>query len=169
MLTLAMHPEAYMAYDLSKGTLYKIWKGSLALNGAPFNNLKTIQPTSVGSRYVEDTTRDATWTLRSNKGLQQITYLYRGYRLLREEIVLSYGFCASEVDTIWVEEQPEIGVNREGTVRATRAFSLKGLASGDTLHLEDAFGEVDLYQERVALAKGSPAPGGCSTPCSYLT
>ena len=148
MLTLAMHQEVYLAYDLSKGTLYKAWKGDIALNGAPFNNLKTIQPTSVGASYLEDSLDHAMWTLKSSSGIHIPAYVYRGYRLTPNRILLQYALVPPTGDTIWVGEEPRIRVKGSQNPSYERHFMVKGLPKGDSLSLVDAGGEVFLTQEK---------------------
>src|SRR5450432_3550681 len=51
MLTLALDPECYVAYDLAHCNLYKAWKGGVALEGAAYTNKKNVQPTTWGKSY----------------------------------------------------------------------------------------------------------------------
>src|SRR6267378_1178855 len=51
MLTLALDPECYVAYDLAHCTLYKAWKGGVTLEGAAYTNKKNVQPTTWGKSY----------------------------------------------------------------------------------------------------------------------
>ncbi|MBX2817634.1 MAG: hypothetical protein KTR24_16615 [Saprospiraceae bacterium] len=51
MLTVALEDDWYLAYDLEYGDLYKMWQGGVHWDGAVFNSIKTIQPSSWGETY----------------------------------------------------------------------------------------------------------------------
>ena len=54
MLSLALSTDRYIAYDVEKCGLYKFWQGGIYWDGAAYNNIKTVQPTSWGTAYWEE-------------------------------------------------------------------------------------------------------------------
>lgn len=48
MLTLQYAGNNFLAYDLQHMQPYKFWTGGVLWQGAAFNNVKTIQPSSFG-------------------------------------------------------------------------------------------------------------------------
>src|SRR5262245_41252081 len=63
MLTLALDSECYAAYDLERCTLYKLWKGGVSMEGAPYTDKKNVQPTSWGKDYLMDSLRRFGWVI----------------------------------------------------------------------------------------------------------
>src|SRR5262245_43327467 len=57
MLTLALDPECYVAYDLANCLLYKAWKGGVSMEGAAYSDKKNVQPTTWGTSYFADNIR----------------------------------------------------------------------------------------------------------------
>lgn len=153
MLTLAMHPEVYLAYELSQGSLYKAWKGDIALNGAAFNNLKTIQPSSVGITYLVDSSQGPTWQWFHQGALQSPDYIYLGYHIQHNRIELNYRLHLSSGDDIFVTEYPEISIKADGVPQLERGFAIPNLPKGDTLYLYDACTQIKLDGQKVYLQK----------------
>ncbi len=61
MLTLALDTSCYVAYDLARCTLYKVWKGGVMMEGAPYTNVKNVQPTTWGKSYFSDSLHLGKW------------------------------------------------------------------------------------------------------------
>ena len=153
VLTLAMHPEVYLAYELSKGSLYKAWKGDIALNGAAFNDLKTIQPTSVGLSYLEDSTQGSTWEW-FHLGVKEVpTFTYLGYHIHNKRIQLSYLLRLSNGDSLYVTEYPEVLLKPQGSIILERSFAVPNLPKGDTLYLYDANTVIKLAAQKNPIQK----------------
>src|SRR5690349_10622372 len=79
MLTLALNPECYVAYDLADCTLYKAWKGGVTLEGAAYTNVKNVQPTSWGAAYYDDTIQHSKWIVEVNGKRESFKMVSKGY------------------------------------------------------------------------------------------
>src|SRR5690606_4923871 len=88
MLTVALDSSMYAAYDLPHCTLYKVWKGGVSLEGAPYTNKKNVQPVTWGTSY-SDTLLNK-WTVQKNGTNDSFQLYSKGYRLSGNQICLKY-------------------------------------------------------------------------------
>jgi cytochrome c len=124
MLTLALDSSMYAAYDLAHCTLYKVWKGGVSLEGAPFTNKKNVQPTTWGTDYSD--TLNNRWVVEIGGKPDSFELLSKGYRLKNNQIYLKYFLVLSSKDTVQIEERPEF-VNDEGRPGFERQFTVGGV------------------------------------------
>jgi len=122
MMTLALDEEMYVAYDLERCALYKTWKGGLALNGATFNNLKTVQPTSWGITYQVDSLLRPRWTIEQDGKHYQPEVTFAGYTIESNKLTYQYRFILSQSDTCMLYEYPEYVANNEKQISLVRTF-----------------------------------------------
>lgn len=140
MLTLALHPELFVAYDLEKSQLYKVWKGGVFLEGTVYTNKKNIQPTSWGVHYQQQEVVLNNWQIRyESQDLSDINIGYKGYVFENNQIWLNYAIMHPEIGTVFIKEKPEYVTNEEGNPGLERIFTVSGLAKG---------AEVILFSER---------------------
>src|SRR6187431_899879 len=144
MLTLALNPECYVAYDLARCVFYKAWKGGVTMEGAAYTDKKNVQPTSWGTSYFADSTRPFKWIVETEGKKDSFRILNKGYAFLHNQIYLKFILIPSSKDTIHIEERPEF-VQSKGKPAFERLFKTSGvpgnitisLQSGDTtFHLE---------------------------------
>ena len=136
MLTLALDKDCYVAYDLAHCTLFKVWKGGVSLDGAPYTDQKTIQPTSWGTAYISDSLLKSQWVAQA-KGkniLAQITN--KGYAFRKNQIYLKYALITTAGDTITLEERPEFVRSSTGKPGLERVFSTVNVPAGVTISLK---------------------------------
>ncbi|MEM7371084.1 MAG: cytochrome C [Bacteroidota bacterium] len=115
MLSLALNPEMYVAYHTESCRLYQIWKGGIHLDGAPFKDIKTLQPTSWGTPYWKDSLTQDRWVVETIDSSFAITPAYQGYRILADnQVRLRYGIPLPNGSTVSIEEQPEYEQDEAG-------------------------------------------------------
>lgn len=107
MLTLALHKDCYVAYDLTTCKLYKAWKGGVLMDGAPYTDTKEVQPTSWGAAYLNDSSARFEWQVWQQNQNVLSKALFRGYSFKNQQIWLKYILITHTRDTLVVEERPE--------------------------------------------------------------
>ncbi len=146
MITLFLHEEMNVAYDLAKGTLYKIWKGGVNYDGAAFNNLKTVQPTSWGHTYFVDSLKDTSWEVEVKNQNVQPHVLFKGYTLHNNQLTFQYALV-HDGDTIQVMEKPECETINESEVGLVREFTLENVPEGMNIYVQVPQGRTLLIPE----------------------
>jgi cytochrome c len=144
MLTLALDSSCYIAYDLSRCTLYKAWKGGVTLEGAPYTDKKNVQPMSWGKAYFTDSLHVARWVTTINGKKSTAKVISKGYSFHNDQIGLSYEIRLATGDTIRIREQPEYIVGKNGEPGLERIFSATGIPSGVVVSLYSTDGTLSL-------------------------
>ncbi len=105
MISVLLDSQMYVAYDLAKCQLYKVWKGGIDIQGAPYTNVKNIQPTSWGVSYTSDETDPLRWVIL-REGKQIKGNISNTYYLFDEgEIEFGYRVIMGN-DTLKISERP---------------------------------------------------------------
>ncbi len=144
MLTVALDKDMYVAYDMARGTLYKVWKGGISMDGAAYTSKKEIQPTSWGADYLTDSTQHFTWTVQRDGKTQEVQMQSKGYLFRKNQIYLNYDLIVSGRDTISIEERPEYVRNTEGKPGLERIFVTKNVPPNVKLTLKATLGNLIL-------------------------
>ncbi|MDH5251201.1 MAG: cytochrome C [Cyclobacteriaceae bacterium] len=142
MLTLALDSSCYIAYDLSRCTLYKAWKGGVTLEGAPYTDKKNVQPMSWGKAYFTDSLHVARWVTTINGKKSTAKVISKGYSFHNDQIGLSYEIRLATGDTIRIREQPEYILGKNGEPGLERIFSATGIPSGVVVSLYSTDGTL---------------------------
>lgn len=135
MLTLALDSALYVSYDLSKGTLYKAWKGGVTLEGTVYTDKKNVQPSSWGKAYLEDSLKMSIWEVQKDGQKLPSRFIYRGYRINENRITLKHALVLDSRDTIHVEERPEFIRDKQGKPGLERSFSTSEIPAGILVRL----------------------------------
>jgi cytochrome c len=144
MLTLALHPEMYVAYDLTTCTIYKIWKGGVSKDGAAYTDKKTIQPSSWGAAYFLDNQHQFSWHVEVGGQNRLAKIISKGYSFTNNQITLNYALILEPADTAWVAERPEFVTDRTGKPGLERVFYVKNLPAKAVVKLTSATKEIVL-------------------------
>jgi cytochrome c len=136
MLTLALDPECYVAYDLAHCTLYKAWKGGVTLEGAVYTNKKNVQPTTWGKSYFSDSLHPFKWIAELDGKIDSFQIVNKGYVFRDNQINLKYLLILSSKDTIHIEERPEFIRNETGNPGLERLFKISNIPNGVTVSLK---------------------------------
>nr|MBX2871216.1 c-type cytochrome [Saprospiraceae bacterium] len=135
MLTLALAEGRYAAYDVEKCGLYKLWQGGVFWDGAAFNNIKTIQPTSWGTSYWEEIPEGRTWQIEWDKSEATIQPQFKGYKIQNNRITLQYTL-AWEEENIIITEQPDWRTHNEDSIIFQRIITTQGVPSQAKLYYQ---------------------------------
>ena len=135
MLTLALDSTFFVAYDLGRSQLYKVWKGGVTLEGTVYTDKKNVQPTSWGKAYYIDSLKQSGWELLHDGKQEPVTTVNKGYRLGDNSITLLYEIILPSGDTLAVEESPEFVRDKTGRPGLERKFKVEGLQDGLELWL----------------------------------
>jgi cytochrome c len=138
MLTLALDSALYVAYDLSRCTLYKAWKGGVTMEGTVYTAKKNVQPTSWGTAYASDSLQQLAWlaTLAGKQIPAEI--VNQGYVFKKGQIYLKHALVLSAGDTIQIEERPEFIQSASGKPGLERLFQTAAVPEGVTVSLKFA-------------------------------
>jgi cytochrome c len=145
MLTLAFDTSLYAAYDLQSCSLYKVWKGGVLMEGAPYTDKKNVQPTSWGTTYEVDTTGIAKWTVEVDGQSLTPNVIHKGHYFKGDEIHLKYMMILPTGDTLYVDENPAFvringlpGIKRSFKVTAPedRSIAIKHSSAGEIIDLK---------------------------------
>ena len=136
MLTLALDSSCYAAYDLARCTLYKVWKGGVAMEGAPYTDKKNVQPTTWGATYFSDSLHRARWVVTVNGIEHYPEVVSKGYTFLNNQISLKFQLHLHSGDTIYIEEQPEYVLSETGRPGLVRLFNTSKIPDGITISIK---------------------------------
>lgn len=144
MLTLALNKDCYAAYDLAHCTLYKVWKGGVSLDGAPYTDQKTIQPTSWGAAYGSDSTLNVKWVAEKGGKNVLASINNKGYVFRANQIYLQYALVTTVGDTISIEERPEFVRNASGKPGFERVFTTAHVPANVSVSLKSTTATLPL-------------------------
>lgn len=132
MLTLALAEDRYAAYDVEQCALYKVWQGGVFWEGAAFNNLKTVQPTTWGTSYWAPNASEKTWRIQGGKSETAIQTQFKGYQIKDNRITLEYALEWGKT-VIIVTEQPDWRVHDTDSIIFQRIMHTQGVPKGTQL------------------------------------
>jgi len=125
MITLALDSTCFVAYDLNKCGLYKVWKGGVNWEGIVYTDTKAMQPTTWGQHYLLDESFSTPWSIEVDGKIKKLDANFRGYRLEQQQIFMLYSLIWEE-DTLLIEERPEFIRDDQGNPGLERQFWLDG-------------------------------------------
>lgn len=157
MLTLALDPECYLAYDLNHCGLYRAWKGGVNWDGIVYNEIKSMQPSCWGKDYVLQKSLSGIWTLQISGERKTPKVKFRGYRLKNEQIYLSYQLT-TENDTIEIVERPEFVRNNQGMPGIERQFTTRGMGKDVAVFLSTPTETLELKRNTETVFKNFYEP-----------
>ncbi len=143
MLTVALDSAMYVAYDMARCKIYKVWKGGISMNGTAYTGEKEVQPTSWGTDYLNDSVQNFTWTAKRNGQTQPVKMQNRGYVFRKNQIFLQHDLILGK-DTIQIEERPEFIRNKAGKPGLERIFVTSNVPAGISVTLKSKLGNLAL-------------------------
>ena len=152
MLTLALDTACYVAYDLVRCTLFKAWKGGVSLDGAPYTDQKTIQPTSWGTAYLTDSTLKFQWVAETGGKNVLASIRNKGYLFRGNQIYLKYALITTSGDTISIQERPEFVRNATGKPGLERMFTTANVPANVTVSLKSTKATLPLLANKSTLS-----------------
>ena len=158
MITLALYPEVYAAYDLQYCTFYKVWKGGLFLDGAAFNNIKTTQPGSWGKAYLEENPDTKAWSVKSGGKPVNISPVFKGYTINRNQISFHYELLLPDNRKVTIHEQPEFRPTDDRKVAFERKITTKEVPEGMEVYYRDHLLKANAESEIIDTFDDFPTP-----------
>ena len=146
MFSILLDSQMYLAYDLAKCEVYKVWRGGISIEGAPYTDKKNIQPTSWGVTYTNDHSDPFRWSVLQADTQIEARVSNTGYIFRDSGLELGYQVILGS-DTIKVTEQPFF-TEKDGKPGLTRKFKVGSIPDGYELKLENS-------EEAIELASGS--------------
>lgn len=134
MLTLALDPECYVAYDLNQCGLFRAWKGGVNWDGTVYNETKAMQPTSWGKDYVSNVSLEGIWLFERKGVKESVDVRFQGYRFEHGQIYLKYSLTLGK-NFVEIEERPEFIRDKNGNPGLERMFLTKGVGQDVSVFL----------------------------------
>lgn len=107
MVTAALHPDLYIAFDATHGGLYKIWKEGVVFEGAVYDGKHGPQPSAQGYAYFTHRHSETPWVLAQGDQLLPVQLKFGGYHFSNNRLVLQYRLQSGDVQ-VDIEESPEV-------------------------------------------------------------
>ena len=187
MLTVALHEDLYVCYNLQNGNLYKIWKGGINYDGAVYTTAHQIQPTSFGYTYAQDSTSQTQWKLKTASGLEIPTVNYLGYTMVENQVGIDFELISKSGKSVTVREIPEFEQedNTTGFIRNFKILSgekeyvpivtytlNEGVVANEMISDEENKSEsraIEITTQRTIKTYFNPIPEGWQPPVLDLT
>ncbi len=134
MLTIRYDSSHFVAYDLGRGILRKVWRGGVWWNGTNFNSIKTIQPQSWGPDYWQQKNNENPWLLEKDGRAISTSIDFKSYTLQGGQIVIAYHLVSDDGPPISIKEKPILHI-ANGLFNFNRQFQVSGLSGNDQLSL----------------------------------
>ncbi|MEH6584645.1 MAG: c-type cytochrome [Halioglobus sp.] len=138
MLSFALAPDLWLAYQTESASLYQLWRGEILFEGAVYDYRHGPQPTATGEWLLRQEP-PSRWEITVAEQSRPATVQYLGHYYGENQSTagLSYELKADGF-TATIREEPEIVVD-EGITRLVRQFSLSSETDGlsVTLHQEN--------------------------------
>ncbi|MFB9295761.1 c-type cytochrome [Persicitalea jodogahamensis] len=142
MLTVALDKEMYIAYDMTRCKIYKVWKGGISMDGTAYTGKKEIQPTSWGANYLSDSSQNFNWTAKLDGKELPIRMQSKGYVFRKNQIYLQHDLLLG-IDTIRIEERPEFVRNNAGKPGLERVFVTSNVPANVSVTLKSTLGNLE--------------------------
>ncbi|MEM6336387.1 MAG: family 16 glycoside hydrolase, partial [Bacteroidota bacterium] len=134
MVTVALSDEMWAAYDAKRGSIYKVWKEGVTLDGAVYTYAHGPQPTSNGRAYFVSPYEEP-WSITRNGATDQPTVRYKGHQIVDGQASLVYHLRLDEDTVVEVTETPEY-LRTDTRHALERTYQVEGLPEDAQLHLK---------------------------------
>ena len=140
MLTVALSPELWVAYDAKTCGLYRAWpggeKGGVLFTGPVYNDRHGPQPQSEGPPYQQNKPAARAWSAARGTAAVGVKTKFDGYRRDgQKRVTLMYTLTLDGGGDVKVEESPEAGAASGAKVSLRREFKFAGIPDGTTIYL----------------------------------
>lgn len=151
MLTVALDSQLYVAYNLANCSLYKVWKGGVKMEGAPYTSKKNIQPTTWGTSYISDSLPPQKWVVEQNEEKEASKIVNKGYSFKDDQIYIEYVLILSTGDSVLIKERPEFVKDESGKPGLERSFTTEGVPYGTSISLQQGKEFFIISQNEVSI------------------
>jgi hypothetical protein len=106
MVTIALSPELWVAYDAAHCGFYRAWKGGVLFEGAVYTSEHGPQPSVRGATYAQGMPSDR-WRAEVDGAPVAVEPAWRGYELAGGRAILHYDLVLADGRAIAIRESPE--------------------------------------------------------------
>ena len=139
IITVALHPDLWAAYNGTTGALYKVWNNGVKFEGTQYNMAHGPQPTTLGRAYsiAENAPETPPYILLRNGAEVKYKAFFRGYLWQHNKVTFRTQLITPDGHTITIEESPEFTRRNKkaGYPGLIRSFRTEGIPEGTTLLL----------------------------------
>ena len=122
MLSFALAPELWAAYDVQRMSLYQVWEGGIVFEGPAYNYQHGPQPISEGAAYYRDV-NGANWFLEVDGAEQPARVVYRGHEYGPDQGTAGMRFeVVAAGNRVALTEWPDV-LEQDGTRFLVRRFA----------------------------------------------
>ncbi|MEL6650556.1 MAG: hypothetical protein AAFQ87_07115 [Bacteroidota bacterium] len=116
MISLALHPKLWVAYDAATCHVYKAWNGKLKFEGTVFNNIPGPQPSVDGYEFFAFGERETRWLVeQGGKRVTPKTH-FLGYTIQDNKLTFRFDLELPDGHRIKMSEYPEYDEKRSGNM-----------------------------------------------------
>lgn len=149
-ITLALSDDIWAAYDTEHGSLYKIWGGTVAFEGAVYDHAHGPQPMSVGNAYFVNQYEKPWYVSDSNGKMTQADVQYKGHKIEDGHAILMYDLSTLELTKpISISEYVEATTTDKGQPVFNRKFTTTNVPEGSTVALKTNVNSIIIEQNIV--------------------
>lgn len=134
MLTLQLDDDFWIAYSTEKGTLTKIWRDGVNLDGAVYTTAHGPQPTSIGPAYLIDANQRG-WHFAVDGQSMPAQIQYRGHKVVNGIPSLQIEAILPTGETVLITETPAYVKNDTGNAGLQRTFETANVPNGTSIQL----------------------------------
>jgi cytochrome c len=137
MISLALHPDLWVAYDAANGTLYKAWNGRIKFEGPVFNGNPTANPSVDGYPFIEYPQSPNRWRLVEKGDSYTPEVHFKGYSIKDNKLTFRYELEQKNGERIIVTEYPEYKSKRDGKLTGLiRQYTTTNVPKGVEVRLQ---------------------------------
>lgn len=147
IITCALAPRVWVAYDGYSGQLHKVWAEGVSLEGPVYNLKHGPQPRSKGHPYFLNDTKAANWMLYNAQGqLIPVLPQFQGYTWKDNKVVFETKLVGKDI-SVTVTEWPEVyskpyGKEKYEVDQLQRVLTTSGMPEGYRLELRTTIGNM---------------------------
>ncbi len=142
MVTIALAPEMWIAYDATHASLYRAWRGGVNFEGAVYTTVHGPQPTSYGQAYLRGSVDRPVWYYEVSRRRVPFDPRFRGYSFQAGRVSLHYELLLPDGGSVLISESPEFRIGTKGRPQLERRFTVQGLPVDIELGVEVAYGAL---------------------------
>lgn len=129
VLTAALAPDFWVAYDTRHAALYRVWAAGVNFDGAVYNAHHGPNPMSMGPAGLISSVERPWRVVRGDRDLRSVLR-YRGHRFQDGQVHLLYALALEDGTVIEVDERPEAIPAENGGKALERVFTVRNVPSG---------------------------------------
>ena len=133
MLTIHLHEDLFVAYDATYCGLYQSWTGDVKLDGSVYTTVHGPQPTSEGHPYINNDPETTTWSVVAGGIKTAVKPIFKGYRLINNQVRLQYHVPVGNNKFATVYEIPEAIPGSNGQIGLSRTFTTANVPANTIL------------------------------------